>query len=131
MNLVFVGESGNTGGSVNDPNQYHHIYTGLMVHEDQCISLNGEFDALYQRHIGSQPGSPGVPLQLKAADIYQGRGFFKSWSPERRGDLIKDCLELLIRRRTPNSSNSGILATVHTYLGITTPSSLSTNSCLR
>ena len=101
MNLVFVGESGNTGSSVNAPNQYHHIYTGLMVHENQCIALNGEFDALYQRHIGSQPGSQEAPLQLKTADIYQGRGFFKSWSPERRGDLIKDCLELLLRRRTP------------------------------
>ncbi len=64
MNLVYMGESGNTGNSVNDPNQFHHVHVGLIVHEDQCISMNGEFTALYQRHLGHAPGEEGTPREL-------------------------------------------------------------------
>ncbi len=101
MNLVYMGESGNTGNSVNDPNQFHHVHVGLIVHEDQCISMNGEFNALYRRHLGHAPGEEGTPRELKPADIYQGRGFFSSWSPDKRGELLRDCLDLLIRREIP------------------------------
>ena len=101
MNLVYMGESGNTGNSINDPNQFHHVHVGLIVHENQCISMNGEFNALCRRHLGYAPGEAGTPRGLKPADIYQGRGFFNSWSPEKRGELIKDCLEILIRREIP------------------------------
>ena len=101
MNLVYMGESGNTGNSVNDPNQFHHVHAGLIVHEDQCISMIGEFNALCRRHLGHAPGEGGTPRELKPADIYQGRGFFNSWSPEKRGELIMDCLEILIRREIP------------------------------
>ena len=101
MNLVYMGESGNTGNSVNDPNQFHHVHAGLIVHEDQCISMNGEFNALCRRHLGHAPGEGGTPRELKPAEIYQGRGFFSSWSPDKRGELIKDCLEILIRREIP------------------------------
>ena len=101
MNLVYMGESGNTGNSVNDSNQFHHVHVGLLVHEDQCISMNGEFTALYQRHLGNPPGVEGTPRELKPAEIYQGRGFFSSWSPDKRGELIMDCLQILIRREIP------------------------------
>lgn len=101
MNLVYMGESGNTGNSVNDPNQFHHVHAGLIVHEDQCISMNGEFNALCRRHLGHAPGEAGTPRELKPAEVYQGRGFFNSWSPDKRGELIKDCLEILIRREIP------------------------------
>ena len=55
MNLVYMGESGNTGNSVNDPNQFHHVHVGLIVNENQCISMNGEFNALLRRHLGHAP----------------------------------------------------------------------------
>ena len=101
MNLVYMGESGNTGNSIKDTNQAHHVHVGLIVHENQCISMNGEFNALYRRHLGYAPGEAGTPQELRPADIYQGRGFFNSWSPEKRGALIKDCLEILTRREIP------------------------------
>ena len=101
MNLVYMGESGNTGNSINDPNQFYHVHVGLLVHENQCISMNGEFNALYRRHLGQAPGEAGAPGELRPADVYQGRGFFNSWSPSKRGELLKDCLEILIRRQTP------------------------------
>ena len=101
MNLVYMGESGNTGNSVNDPNQFHHVHVGILVHENQCISMNGEFIALYRRHLNYSPGEEGTPRELRPADIYQGRGFFNSWSPAKRGELLKDCLDILIRRETP------------------------------
>ena len=43
MYLVYLGESGDTGNSLDDPNQMHHVYMGLLVHEQQCVSMTGEF----------------------------------------------------------------------------------------
>ncbi len=80
MYLVFMGESGNTGNSINDPNQPHHIHVGLLVHESQSTSMNGEYNALYRRHFGRPPGEPGSPKGLRPADIYQGMGIFSSWA---------------------------------------------------
>lgn len=101
MYLVYLGESGNTGNSINDPNQPHQVFVGLVVHESQHISMCGEFDALCRRHFGRQTGEPGAPLQLRPAEIYQGRGIFVSWSQSKRSDLIQDCLNIMIRRETP------------------------------
>lgn len=101
MYLVYLGESGNTGRSTKDPNQPHHVHVGLMVHESQWVSINGEYNALFRRHFGGPPGEPGTPEQLRPADIHQGRGFFSSWTPARRADLIQECLNILIRRETP------------------------------
>ena len=101
MYLVYLGESGNTDNSINDPNQPHQVFAGLVVHESQHISMSGEFDALWRRHFGRPPGEPGAPLQLRPAEIYQGRGMFVSWPPSKRGDLIQDCLNIMIRRETP------------------------------
>ena len=101
MYLVYMGESGNTGVSLNDPNQPHHVHVGLLVHESQTISMAGEFNALCRRHFGRPLGEPGTPKELRPADIYQGRGAFASWTPTKRGDLIQDCLGIMIRRETP------------------------------
>ena len=53
MYLVYLGESGNTGKSANDPTQQHHVHAGILVHESQCIAMNGEFNALFRRHFGT------------------------------------------------------------------------------
>jgi hypothetical protein len=99
--LVYVGESGNTGNSVSDPNQPHHVQIGLLVHESQSVSINGEFNALYRRHFGAPPGEQGMPAEIRPSHLFQGQGFFRSWPPEKRGQLIQDCLGILIRRETP------------------------------
>jgi hypothetical protein len=101
MYLVYMGESGDTGNSVGDPHQKHHVHLGLLVHEQQCISINGEFNALCRRHFGSPLGESGTPKELRAGDIYQGTGFFSAWRPEKRAELIQDCLSILVRRETP------------------------------
>jgi hypothetical protein len=101
MYLVFMGESGNTGNSLSDPNQPHHIQVGLLVHESQSISINGEYNALYRRHFGRPPGEPGSSKGLRPADIYQGVGTFSSWTVAKRHELIQDCLNILIRRQVP------------------------------
>ena len=101
MYLIFMGESGDTGSNLNDPNQPHQVHLGLLVHESQFISINGEFNALCRRHFGSPLGESGTPRALKAAQIYQGTGYFRSWRPEKRAELIQDCLNILMRRETP------------------------------
>lgn len=101
MYLVYMGESGNTGASLNDPKQPHLVQAGLLVHENQWVSMNGEFNALYRRYFGGPPGDDGTPKELHAADVYQGRRFFASWAPPRRAQLIQDCLSILIRREVP------------------------------
>ena len=101
MYLVYLGESGNTGESLNDPNQQHQVYSGLVIHENQYVAINGEFNALCRRHFGSPLGEGDTPAYLRPADVYQGRGFFRSWSPDKRAELIQDCLNIMIRREAP------------------------------
>ena len=101
MYLVFLSESGLTGLSADDPNQPHHVHAGLLVQESQYISMTGEYDALLRRHFGAPGGSDGVPSELRPGDLYQGKGHFRSWRPERRGELIQDCLSILVRREIP------------------------------
>ena len=101
MYLVYIGESGNTGDSLNDSNQQHQVYSGLILHENQYVAVNGEFNALCRRHFGSPLGVDDTPVKLRPADVYQGRGFFRSWAPEKRAELIQDCLNILIRREAP------------------------------
>ena len=101
MYMVYLGESGNTGTSLNDPRQLHQVFSGLLVHESQYVAINGEFNALCRRHFGSPLGNGDTPAELKPALVYQGQGFFKSWTPDKRAELIQDCLNILIRREMP------------------------------
>jgi hypothetical protein len=101
MYLTYLGESGNTGNSLNDANQPHHVHVGLLIHESQSVSMNGEFNALYRRHFGRPPGEPGGPKGIRASDVYQGMGAFSSWLPTKRHELIQDCFDILLRRETP------------------------------
>ena len=101
MYLAYLGQSGNTGNSLKDANQPHHVYAGLLVHESQSISMNGEFDALYRRHFNRTLGEPGGPKGIRAREVYQGIGVFSSWPVAKRHELIQDCFDILIRRQTP------------------------------
>ena len=101
MFLTYVGESGSTGNSAADPSQPHLVYTGLLVHESQSISMNGEFSALCRRHFGAPLGEEGAPDEIRPVDVYQGLGYFASWPTLKRNELIQDCLAIMIRRETP------------------------------
>ncbi len=101
MYLAYLGQSGNTGSSLKDANQPHHVYAGLLVHENQCVSLSGEFDALYLRHFNRPRGEPGIPRRISAGEAFQGTGALSSWPPAQRHELIRDCLDVLLRRETP------------------------------
>ncbi len=101
MHLVYMGQSGLTGTSADDPSQPHEVVAGLMLHETQTVSLNGEFDALCRRHFGVPLGEPGAPRQIRPVDLFQGLRHFSSWTPERRSEMIQDCLNILIRRESP------------------------------
>jgi len=101
MFLTYVGESGSTGKGATDPSQPHQVYTGLLVHESQSISMNGEFTALCRRHFGAPLGEEGAPTEIRPVDVYQGLGYFASWPRLKRNELIQDCLGIMIRRETP------------------------------
>ena len=101
MFLTYLGESGSTGKSAADPSQPHLVYAGLLVHESQSLSMNGEFSALCRRHFGAPLGEQGAPTEIRPVDVYQGLGYFASWPPLKRNELIQDCLGIMIRRETP------------------------------
>ena len=69
MYLVYLGESGNTGASIDDPNQQHHVHVGLLVHEHQFVAMNGEFNALCRRHFGRPLNGTDTPGQIRASDV--------------------------------------------------------------
>ena len=101
MHLVYMGQSGLTGSSANDPSQPHEVVAGLMLHETQITSINGEYDALCRRHFGGPLGDDGAPSQIRPVDVFQGLNHYSAWAPERRSELIQDCLDILIRRECP------------------------------
>ncbi len=101
MYLVYLGESGNTGNSLKDPNQPHQVHAGLLVHESQSIPVDSDFNDLHRRYFARPAGEPGGPGCLRSADIYQGTGPFSSWRPGKRHELIQDCLGILVRRQIP------------------------------
>ena len=56
MYLIYMGESGDTGSNMSDPNQRHQVHLGLLVHESQFVSINGEFNALCPPAFRQSPG---------------------------------------------------------------------------
>lgn len=101
MYLVYMGQSGSTGTSADDPSQPHEVVAGLMLHETQIVSLNGEFDALCRRQFDGPLGESGAPSQVRPVDLFQGLRHYASWPPERRSEMIQECLDILIRRESP------------------------------
>ena len=101
MYLVYLGESGNTGTSLKDPNQPHHVYVGLMVHESQWDEVKEEFSQICHRYFGRSLGEPGTPREINAAEVLHGKGPFSSWPMAKRLQLVDDLLGILIRRNTP------------------------------
>ena len=101
MYLVYLGESGNTGTSLKDPNQPHHVYVGLMVHEDQWNEIKVVFSRICDIYLGRSLGEAGTPAELQTADIVQGKGLFSSWTKTRRLQFVDALLDILVQRQTP------------------------------
>ena len=101
MYLVYMGQSGDTGNSTADPCQPHQVYTGLLVHETQVVSMTGEFDALCRRHFGYPLGESGAPRGIRPVDVFHGLRHYASWPQAKRNELIQDCLNIMVRRESP------------------------------
>ena len=101
MYLVYIGESGNTGNSLNDSNQRHQVYAGLIIHENQYVAIDGEFNALCRRHFGEPLGGGDTPALLKPADLYQGDVYLakRSWVDE-NPDLAVGFAKMLVKTLT-------------------------------
>ena len=101
MHLVYMGQPGLPGSGSDGSSGPHEVVAGLMLHETQITSLNGEFDALCRRHFGAPLGHDGSPAMIRPQDLFDGQDHFSSWEPDQRSQLIQDCLDILIRRETP------------------------------
>ena len=101
MYLIYLGESGDTGTSLNDPNQAHHVVVGLLVHETLWEGIKAEFDVVCHSHFGNSLGEDNIPKEIRIAEVFQGRGPFRAWPKARRDQLITDLLNILARRQTP------------------------------
>lgn len=101
MHLVYMGQSDTTGAGADDSSRDHEVVAGLMLHETQITSFNGEFDALCRRHFGSPLGEGDAPASVEPVDIFEGLNHYSSWDSDKRSQMIQECLDLLIRRESP------------------------------
>ena len=101
MHLVYMGQSGMAGTTAVGSPQPHEVVAGLLLHETQITSINGEFDALCRRHFGEPLGNDGVPAMVQPVDLFEGLNAYSSWDPEKRSQMIQECLDIMIRRETP------------------------------
>ena len=101
MHLVYMGQPSLDGTGTAGSSEPHEVVAGLMLHETQITSLNGEFDALCRRHFGSSLGEGESPGMVQPVDLFEGLHHYSGWEPEKRSQMIQDCLDLLIRRETP------------------------------
>ena len=101
MHLIYVGQTGLPSNGDPGSSQTNEVVAGLMLHETQITSINGEFDALCRRYFDSPMGNDDAPGMLQPDDLFQGLNQYSSWEPEKRSQLIQECLDILIRRETP------------------------------
>ena len=101
MHLVYMGQPGLTGNSTDGSPLPHEVVAGLLLHETQITSINGEFDALCRRHFGSPLGEADAPAVIQPENLFEGLEHYSSWDAEKRSEMIQDCLDILIRRETP------------------------------
>lgn len=101
MHLVYMGQTGLPETGSNGSSVPHEVVAGLMLHETQITSINGEFDALCRRHFGSPLGHDEAPVIIQPLDLFEGQAHYSTWDPEQRSRMIQDCLDILIRRETP------------------------------
>jgi hypothetical protein len=81
MQLIYVDESGNTGGNLTDPNQPLFVLGALIVPEDCWLGL--EFD-LEQAIADVFPGVAERGTEIHASDLRNGSGDFHGVSPTAR-----------------------------------------------
>lgn len=101
MHLVYVGQSDTTSPGADDSSRAHEVVAGLMLHESQITAVNGEFDALCRRHFGSPLGEGDAPASVDPVDLFEGLQQYSIWEPEKRSEMIQNCLDILIRRESP------------------------------
>ena len=101
MHLVYLGQAGVSGNGADDSSQSHEVVAGLLLHETQITSINGEFDALCRRNFGSPLGEDDAPAMIRPLDLFEGLDLYSSWDPEKRSLMIQESLDILIRRETP------------------------------
>ena len=101
MHLVYMGQSHLPATGSEGSSQSHEVVAGLMLHETQITSLNGEFEALCRRHFGSPLGEEDAPSSIEPTDVFEGVNAYASWDPEKRAQLIQECLDIMIRRESP------------------------------
>ena len=101
MHLIYMGQTGQPGTGAADSSQTNEVVAGLMLHETQITSVNGEFDALCRRYFGSALGEDDAPGMVQPEDLFEGLNQYSSWEPEKRSQMIQECLDIMIRRETP------------------------------
>ncbi len=101
MHLVYIGQSAKTENGSGDPDNPFEVVAGLMLHETRVTAVNGEFDALCRRHFGSPLGEDEAPQVIRPLELFEGLEYYSSWTPEKRSQMIQDCLDILIRRESP------------------------------
>ena len=90
MWLSYLDESGNTGSNLDDSDQPFHLIAAVMVPEDQVQDLSAAF-----HHLPVFTGEPRLIGELRGADLYSGRGPWRSFSPSERIDTYHGALGLL------------------------------------
>lgn len=90
MWLSYLDESGNTGGNLEDPDQPFHLIAAVMVPEDQIQALSSVFHRL-----PAFAEEPRLIRELRGADLYSGKGPWRSFTPSERIDTYREALELL------------------------------------
>ena len=98
MYLIYLAESGNTGTSLNDPNQPHHVCVGLLVRSDQWAKLGEGFSTICNNFIAEPLGHNDAPKELNPGHILQGRGYFASLPKTTRIDLLDHLIGLLVEQ---------------------------------
>lgn len=73
MYLTYLDESGNSGMNLVDARQPVFVLCGIVVPEQNWLGLERDLAAVLHRHYPNRPAS----LEVHAADLRSGRGYFK------------------------------------------------------
>jgi len=81
VHLVYLDETGNTGTDLNDTQQPIFLLGALVVPEAHCQSLESDLNHAIEQHF---PLIAEDGLEIHAADLRAGRGYFKKATVDAR-----------------------------------------------